>query len=133
MNFNKYRKYDTITLQGLFAEVYHENKYGEIEEEPTKNADQLNGKPIFTKAEMFDFEKFVLDEINQHFTKDLKSNDITLCGNWLYFHKRENKDGIEDPNGKYYVGYAVIVSINGLDIQKEDLHEIFPNFTVSEN
>lgn len=133
MNFEKYRKYDVITVQGLFKEVYHENKYGEIEEEPTQNADWLSGKPIFAKAEVFDFEKFVLDEINEHFADDLEPEDITLRGNWLSFHKREDNDGTEDPNGKYYVGYAVIVSINGQYIHKEDLHRIFPNFTIPES
>lgn len=129
MNFEKYRKADTIKLHGIIADVYKKNEEGElIDSICSKDADWLTGKSIFVRSESFNFEQFVLNEINPHFIYDLKPKDITLYGGCLCFWIQEDADGIEDLNGEYLVSYTVAVSINGQYIDEEDLHEIFPNF-----
>ena len=129
MNFEKYRKLDTIKLHGVIADIYKENEKGElINPICSKDVSWLTGKSISVKSEEFDFEKFVLDEINPHFMNDLTPKDITLCSSCLCFWKQEDADGMEDPKGEYFVSYAVAVSINDQYIDEEDLHEIFPNF-----
>lgn len=80
------------------------------------------------KAENFNFEQFVLNEINQHFINNLEAKDICICGSCFSFWKQEDDDGLEDDNGKYFVSYAVSITINGKYIDEEDLYELFPNF-----
>ena len=46
----------------------------------------------------------------------------------FHFWKQEDDDGLEDDNGKYFVSYAVSITINGKYIDEEDLYELFPNF-----
>ena len=94
----------------------------------SKDADWLTGKSVFAKSESFDFEKFVLQELNQHFINKLKSEAICIRDKNLSFYKQEDAEGMEDPKGEYFVSYAVAVSINGQYIDEEDLYEIFPNF-----
>ena len=68
MNFEKYRKADTIKLHGIYGDIYQESENGElIDSMRSKDADWLTGKSVFAKSESFDFEKFVLQELNQHF------------------------------------------------------------------
>ena len=112
MNFEKYRELDTIKLHGISADIFQENEHGElIDPLRGKDADWLTGKSTLAKAENFNFEQFVLNEINQHFINNL-----------------EDDDGLEDDNGKYFVSYAVSITINGKYIDEEDLYELFPNF-----
>lgn len=93
-----------------------------------RTADWLTGKSVFAKSESFDFEKFVLQELNQHFINKLKPEAICIRDKNLSFYKQEDAEGMEDPKGEYFVSYAVAVSINGQYIDEEDLYEIFPNF-----
>lgn len=129
VNFEKYRELDTIKLYGISADIFQENEHGElIDLLRGKDADWLTGKSTLVKSENFDFENFVLTEINQHFINDLEAKDICICGSCLSFLKQEDSDGLEDDNGKYFVSYAVSVTINGKDIDEEDLHKLLPNF-----
>ena len=129
MNFEKYRKADTIKLHGIYGDIYQESENGElIDSMRSKDADWLTGKSVFAKSESFDFEKFVLQELNQHFINKLKPEAICIRDKNLSFYKQEDAEGMEDPKCEYFVSYAVAVSINGQYIDEEDLYEIFPNF-----
>lgn len=129
MEFNKYRTMDTLKLVGIIAEVYMENNEGElIDPIMCKDADWLTEKSINIKAEDFDFEKFVLNSLNKHFIEELKPEEISVCGNYLSFWKRENEEGYEDENGKYYVSYSVLIKLNGQYVEEEDMMELFPHF-----
>lgn len=129
VNFEKYRELDTIKLHGIYGDIYQESENGElIDSMRSKDADWLTGKSVFAKSESFDFEKFVLQELNQHFINKLKPEAICIRDKNLSFWKQEDDDGLENDNGKYFVSYAVSVTINGKDIDEEDLHELFPNF-----
>lgn len=129
VNFEKYRELDTIKLHGIYGDIYQESENGElIDSMRSKDADWLTGKSVFAKSESFDFEKFVLQELNQHFINKLKPEAICIRDKNLSFYKQENSDGLEDDNGKYFVSYAVSVTINGKDIDEEDLHKLLPNF-----
>lgn len=129
MNFEKYREFDTIKLYGISADIFQENEHGELID-PLRGKDVywLTGKSTLAKAENFNFEQFVLNEINQHFINDLEAKDICICGSCFFFWKQEDDDGLEDDNGKYFVSYAVSITINGKYIDEEDLFELFPNF-----
>lgn len=129
VNFEKYRELDTIKLHGIYGDIYQESENGElIDSMRSKDADWLTGKSVFAKSESFDFEKFVLQELNQHFINKLKPEAICIRDKNLSFYKQEDSDGLEDDNGKYFVSYAVSVTINGKDIDEEDLHKLLPNF-----
>lgn len=129
VNFEKYRELDTIKLHGIYGDIYQESENGElIDSMRSKDADWLTGKSVFAKSESFDFEKFVLQELNQHFINKLKPEAICIRDKNLSFYKQEDSDGLEDDNGKYFVLYAVSVTINGKDIDEEDLHKLLPNF-----
>ena len=129
MNFEKYRELDTIKLHGIYGDIYQESENGElIDSMRSKDADWLTGKSVFAKSESFDFEKFVLKELNQHFINKLKPEAICICGSCFSFWKQEDDDGLEDDNGKYFVSYTVSITINGKYIDEEDLYELFPNF-----
>lgn len=129
MNFEKYRELDTIKLHGISADIFQENEHGElIDPLRGKDADWLTGKSTLAKAENFNFEQFVLNEINQHFINNLEAKDICICGSCFSFWKQEDDDGLEDDNGKYFVSYAVSITINGKYIDEEDLYELFPDF-----
>ena len=79
MNFEKYRKADTIKLHGIYGDIYQESENGElIDSMRSKDADWLTGKSVFAKSESFDFEKFVLQELNQHFINKLFAIRIFL-------------------------------------------------------
>ena len=129
MNFEKYRELDTIKLHGISADIFQENEHGElIDPLRGKDADWLTGKSTLAKAENFNFEQFVLNEINQHFINKLKPEAICIRDKNLSFWKQEDDDGLEDDNGKYFVSYAVSITINGKYIDEEDLHKLLPNF-----
>ena len=129
VNFEKYRELDTIKLHGIYGDIYQESENGElIDSMRSKDADWLTGKSVFAKSESVDFEKFVLQELNQHFINKLKPEAICIRDKNLSFYKQEDSDGLEDDNGKYFVSYAVSVTINGKDIDEEDLHKLLPNF-----
>ena len=107
MNFEKYRKADTIKLHGIYGDIYQESENGElINSMRSKDADWLTGKSVFAKSESFDFEKFVLQELNQHFINKLKPEAICIRDKNLSFYKQEDAEGMEDPKGEYFVSYA---------------------------
>lgn len=129
MNFEKYRKLDTVKLEGIIGDVYKQNEDGElINPIMCKDADWITGKSFNIKAEEFDFEKFVLENLNSRFINDLKPEDICICGSYLSFWKREDADGIEDEKGKFFVSYCVTIKLNGQNVEESDMIEMFPHF-----
>lgn len=135
MNFEKYRKMDTIKLEGVLAEVFQETEKGElVEPSLCKDADWLTGKSVNAKAETFDFEDFVLKSLNSGFMYPLKCKDICICGSCLSFWKTEDADGEEFKSGElpkdkeYHILYTIVLKINGQNVEEEDLHKILPNF-----
>lgn len=56
MNFEKYRELDTIKLHGISADIFQENKHGElIDPLRGKDADWLTGKIHIGKSGKFQF------------------------------------------------------------------------------
>lgn len=129
INFEKYRKFDVIKLHANLADIYKENEKGElIGPIACKDTGWLTQKSVFAKAEEFNFEDFILNEINRNFLTDVEPKDMQICGSELHFWKQENVTGMEDTAGEYFVNYAVAITINGKCLEEEDLSKIFPDF-----
>ena len=129
MNFEKYRKFDVIKLHANLADIYKRNEKGElIDPIGCKDYSWLTPKSVFAKAEEFNFEDFILNEINRNFLTDVEPKDMQICGSELHFWKQENVTGMEDAAGEYFVDYAVAITINGKCLDEGDLSKIFPDF-----
>lgn len=129
INFEKYRKFDVIKLHANLADIYRKNEKGElIDPIGCKDISWLTQKTVFAKAEEFNFEDFVLNEINRNFFINVEAKNIHICGSELHFWKQESVTGMEDAAGEYFVDYAVAITINGKCLEEEDLSKIFPDF-----
>jgi len=58
----------------------------------------------------------------------LTASDLIICGDTIQFTNQENGDGYTDKNGEYYSTYVLDIQINGISVNEDDLHELFPNF-----
>lgn len=77
MNFEKYRKFDVIKLYANLADIYKRNEKGElIDPIGCKDYSWLTPKSVFAKAEEFNFEDFILNEINRNFLTDVEPKDM---------------------------------------------------------
>ena len=126
-DISKYRQYDYFTIRGLIADVETENEQGElINYICSKDCSFI--RKTFTITENFDYSATVIEYLNSVSDFELTDSDIVICGDTLQFCNQEDGEGFTDKNGKYFVNYVLTVQINGIDVNEDDLHELFPNF-----
>lgn len=126
-DLSKYRTYDYFTIKGVFADVETENENGElINYICSKDCSWI--KKTCTISENFDYAATLLDYLNSCSDFELKESDLIICGDTIQFCNRENGDGYSDENGEYYSNYIIDIQINGISVDENDLHELFPNF-----
>ena len=145
MDFEKYRKLDmskldAIELESMITDIFQQLEDDEdlIDIVARKDIDWLPRRRVYAKAEEFDFEKFILNSMNScGFMNPLECKDIFIRGDvisddgYIFFWKRENEERKEEKNGKNYVRYSAVLKINGQNVEREDLCNIFPNFKYS--
>lgn len=126
-DLSKYRLYDYFTIRGLIADVETENENGElINYICCKDISFI--KKTCTISENFDYAAFLLEYLNSCSDFELKESDLIICGDTIQFTNQENGDGYTDKNGEYYSTYVLDIQINGISVNEDDLHELFPNF-----
>ena len=126
-DLSKYRKYDYFTIRGLIADVETENENGElINYICSKDISFI--KKTCTISENFDYAAFLLEYLNSCSDFELTASDLIICGDTIQFTNQENGDGYTDENGEYYSTYVLDIQINGISVNEDDLHELFPNF-----
>ena len=126
-DLSKYRKYDYFTIRGLIADVETENENGElINYICCKDISFI--KKTCTISENFDYAAFLLEYLNSCSDFELTASDLIICGDTIQFTNQENGDGYTDKNGEYYSTYVLDIQINGISVNEDDLHELFPNF-----
>lgn len=126
-DLSKYRLYDYFTIRGLIADVETENENGElINYICCKDISFI--KKTCTISENFDYAAFLLEYLNSCSDFELTASDLIICGDTIQFTNQENGDGYTDKNGEYYSTYVLDIQINGISVNEDDLHELFPNF-----
>lgn len=126
-DLSKYRTYDYFTIKGVIADVETENENGElINYICCKDISFIKKTCII--SENFDYAAFLLEYLNSCSDFELTASDLIICGDTIQFTNQENGDGYTDKNGEYYSTYVLDIQINGISVDEDDLHELFPNF-----
>lgn len=125
-DLSKYRMYDYFTICGLIADVETENENGELIYICCKDISFI--KKTCTISENFDYTAFLLEYLNSCSDFELTASDLIICGDTIQFTNRENGNGYTDKNGEYYSTYVLNIQINGISVNEDDLHELFPSF-----
>lgn len=133
LNIEKFSNNYKVTIQGGLKTVHEWSENGEGDYCFSSGMEYYNGSFDVDRSHVKDIGKKVIELINNSNYSNMRESDFSIFSNRLCWNQIEDNDcNILDTQeeirteGKTYIcGYDVFISINGIELEEEDLRELF--------
>lgn len=133
LNIKKFSNNFKIIIQGGLKTVHEWGEDGEGNYCFSSGMEYYNGSFDVDINNIEGIGKKVIESINNSNYSSMKESDFTIIDNCLCWNQIENGDcniletqeEIETAEKTYICDYDVFISINGIELEEEDLREIF--------
>lgn len=133
LNIEKFRNNFKIIIQGGLKTVYEWGEDGEGNYCFSSGMEYYNRSFDVDKNHIEDIGKKIIENINNSNYSNMKESDFTIIDNRLSWNQiegnecniLETQEEIKAEEKTYICDYDVFISINGIELEEEDLREIF--------
>lgn len=135
LNIEKFRNNFKIIIQGGLKTVHEWGEDGEGKYCFSSGMEYYNGSFDVNKNHIEDIGKKIIENINNSNYSNMKESDFTIIDNRLSWNQIEDnecniletQEEIKAEGKTYICDYGVFISINGIELEEEDLRELFHN------
>lgn len=133
LNIEKFSNNYKVTIQGGIKKVYEWSENGKGDYCFSSGMEYYNGSFDVNRSHVKDIGEKVIELINNSNYSNMRESDFSIFNNRLCWNQIEDNDcNILDTQeeirteGKTYIcDYDVFISINGIELEEEDLRELF--------